>query len=67
MEEKDQEILTIVKGISIMLQLRRQFNKPFCQVTKEDMKLLFNWMNDTGYRVETHEKISIYLHIYNLI
>ena len=56
MEEKEQAMLTIVKGISIMLQLRKQFNKPFCQVTKDDMKLLFKWMNDKGYRVEMHEK-----------
>ena len=61
MEEKDQAILTIVKGISIMLQLRKQFNKPFCQVTKDDMKLLFKWMNNKGYRVETHEKIRAVL------
>jgi hypothetical protein len=61
MEKKDQAILTIVKGISIMLQLRKQFNKSFCQVTKEDMKLLFKWMNDKGYSVETHEKIRAVL------
>jgi site-specific recombinase XerD len=61
MEEKDQAILTIVKGISVMNQLRKQFNKPFCQVTKEDMKLLFKWMNYKGYSVETHEKFRAVL------
>ena len=61
MEEKDQAILTIIKGISIMLQLRKQFNKPFCQVTKDDMKLLFKWMDEKGYKVETHEKFRAVL------
>ena len=44
-----------------MLQLRKQFNKPFCQVTKDDMKLLFKWMDEKGYKVETHEKFRAVL------
>ena len=61
MQEKDQAILTIIKGISVMLQLRKQFNKPFSKVGKDDIKLLFKWMDEKGYAVETHEKFRAVL------
>jgi len=61
MQEKDQAILTIIKGISVMLQLKKQFNKPFFQIKKEDIKLLFKWMDEKCYKVETHEKIRAVL------
>jgi site-specific recombinase XerD len=61
MQEKDQSILTIIKGISVILQLRKQLKKPFSQVTKEDITLLFKWMDEKGYKVETHEKFRAVL------
>ena len=61
MQEKDQSILTIIKGIAVILQIRKQFGKPFSQITKEDMKLLFKWMDEKKYMVETHEKFRAIL------
>jgi len=58
MQEKDQSILTIIKGIAVILQIRKQFEKPFSQITKGDMKLLFKWMDEKKYMIETHEKLS---------
>ena len=61
MQEKDQAILTIIKGISVMLQLKKQFYKPFSHVDIVDIKLLFKWMDEKGYAVETHEKFRAVL------
>ncbi|HLN34061.1 MAG TPA: site-specific integrase [Nitrososphaeraceae archaeon] len=61
MQEKDQSILTIIRCISVILQLRKQFGKPFSQITKEDIKLLFKWMDEKGYMLETHQKFRAIL------
>jgi site-specific recombinase XerD len=56
MQEKDQSILTIIRCITAILQLRKQLQKPYSMVSKDDIKLLFKWMNSKQYKVETHEK-----------
>ena len=56
MQEKDQSILTIIRCITAILQLRKQLEKPYSKVTKDDIKLLFRWMDSKQYKVETHEK-----------
>jgi integrase/recombinase XerD len=61
LQEKDKSILWIVRCITALLQLRRQLNKPFSEVTKDDIKKLFDWMNDKGYKASTHEKYRVIL------
>jgi len=61
MQEKEQSSLTVIKGIGVMLQLRKQVEKPFSQITKEDIKLLFKWMDEKSYMVETHQKFRAIL------
>jgi site-specific recombinase XerD len=61
MQEKDQSILTIIRCITAILQLRRQLQKPYSMVTKDDIKLLFKWMDNKHYKVETHEKFRAIL------
>ena len=56
MQEKDQSILTIIRCITAILQLRKQFVKPYSIITKDDIKLVFRWMDNKKYKVETHEK-----------
>jgi integrase/recombinase XerD len=56
MQEKDQSILTITRCISIIIQVRKQIDKPLSKVTKEDIKVIFQWMDNKRYRVETVEK-----------
>jgi site-specific recombinase XerD len=56
MQEKDQSILTIIRCITAILQLRKQLEKPYSMVTKDDIKLIFRWMDSKQYKVETHEK-----------
>ena len=56
MQEKDQSILTIIRCITAILQLRKQLQKSYYMVTKDDIKLLFKWMDNKQYKVETHEK-----------
>ena len=56
MQEKDQSILTIIRCITAILQLRKQLETPYSKVTKDDIKLLFKWMDSKQYKVETHEK-----------
>jgi integrase/recombinase XerD len=56
MQEKDQSILTITRCISIVIQIKKQIDKPLSKVTKEDIKTIFQWMNTKRYKVETFEK-----------
>jgi hypothetical protein len=51
MQEKDQSILTITRCISIIVQVRKQIDKPLSDVTKEDIKAIFQWMDNKRYRV----------------
>lgn len=41
MQKKDQSILTIIRCISAILQLRKQLEKPYSKGTKDNIKLLF--------------------------
>jgi integrase/recombinase XerD len=56
MQEKDQSILTITRCISIVIQIRKQIDKPLSKATKEDIKAIFRWMDNNRYKVETIEK-----------
>jgi site-specific recombinase XerD len=56
MQEKDQSILTITRCISIVIQIRKQIDKPLSKFTKEDIKTIFQWMDIKKYKVETVEK-----------
>jgi site-specific recombinase XerD len=56
MQEKDQSILTITRCISIIIQIRKQIDKPLSKVIKDDIKAIFQWMNVKKYKVETVEK-----------
>ena len=56
MQEKDQSILTITRCISIVIQIRKQIDKPLSKFTKEDIKTIFQWMDNKKYKVETIEK-----------
>jgi len=61
MQEKDQSILTIIRCITAILQIRKEFEKTYSEVTKEDIKLLFRWMDSKQYKVETHGKFRAVL------
>ncbi|MDW3612673.1 MAG: hypothetical protein QOK90_11130 [Nitrososphaeraceae archaeon] len=41
MQEKDQSILTIIRCISIVIQIRKQIDKPLSDVPKDDIKAIF--------------------------
>ena len=56
MQEKDQSILTITRCISIVIQIKKQIDKPLSKFTKEDIKAIFQWMDNKKYKVETIEK-----------
>ena len=56
MQEKDQSILTITRCISIVIQIRKQIDKPLSKFMKEDIKAIFQWMDNKKYKVETIEK-----------
>ena len=55
MQEKE-SILTITRCISIVIQIRKQIDKPLSDVTKDDIKGIFQWMDNKKYKVETVEK-----------
>ena len=62
MQEKDQSILTIIRCISIVIQIRKQIDKPLSKFTKEDIKTIFQWMNIKKYKVETVEMSQYAMH-----
>jgi hypothetical protein len=49
MQEKDQSILTIIRCISIVIQIRKQIDKPLSKATKEDIKAIFRWMEPSSF------------------
>ena len=51
MQEKDQCILTITRCISIIIQIRKQIDKPLSKVTKDDIKGIFQWMEEGGIKI----------------
>ncbi|MDR4512395.1 MAG: hypothetical protein MRJ93_11910 [Nitrososphaeraceae archaeon] len=59
LQEKDKSILWIVRCITALLQ-RRDLGKSFSKVTKNDIKKLFEWMNEKEYKALTHEKYRVY-------
>lgn len=42
MQEKDQSILTIIRNIGIIIQIRKQIDKPLSKVIKNDIKKIFS-------------------------
>ena len=64
LQEKDKSILWIIRCITALLQLKKEIKKPFSQVTKEDIKKLFEWMKDKEYKASTHEKYRVILKIF---
>ena len=45
--------------------IKKGIRKTFSKVTKNDIKLLFEWMDSKQYKVETHEKYRAVLKKYN--
>ena len=64
LQEKDKSILWIVRCITALLQLKKEIRKPFSQVTKDDIKKLFEWMNNKEYKASTHEKFRVILKVF---
>ena len=64
LQDKDKSILWIIRCITALLQIKKEINKPFSQVTKEDIKKLFEWMNDKEYKASTHEKFRVILKVF---
>ena len=64
MQEKDNSILWIVRCITALLYIRRQIDKPFVDWKKDDIKILFAWMDTKNYKASTHEKFSKILKIF---
>src|ERR671913_178898 len=44
--------------------IKKRDKETFSQVTKEDIKKLFEWMNDKEYKASTHEKFRVILKIF---
>ena len=64
LQEKDKSILWIIRCITALLQLRKELGKSFSQITKEDVKKLFDWMKKKEYKASTHEKYRVILKIF---
>ena len=59
MQEKDQSILTITRCISIVIQIRKQIDKPLSKFTKEDIKTIFQWMDIKKSKIEQLKSIEL--------
>ena len=58
MQEKDQSILTITRCISIIIQIRKEIDKDLSKFTKEDFKIIFQWMDKNRYKVKQLKSIE---------
>jgi hypothetical protein len=56
MQDKERDILWIVRCITALIILRIHLGKPLRNATKEDMRLLLKWMEQKGYKASTNEK-----------
>jgi hypothetical protein len=59
MQEKDQSILTITRCISIVIQIRKQIDKPLSKFIKEDIKTIFQWMDIKKSKIEQLKSIEL--------
>ena len=54
MQDKERSKLWIIRCITALLSLRKQLNKPFKDVTKEDIRSILKWMEVKGYKASTN-------------
>jgi hypothetical protein len=64
MLDKERSVLWIIRCITALLLIRRQFGKCFRDPSKEDIRSLFRWMDDKNYKGSTHEKFRAVLKFY---
>ena len=64
MQEKDKSTLWIIRCITALLQIKKELQKPFSNVLKEDIKLLFEWMKKKEYKASTHTKYRVILKMF---
>ena len=61
---KDKSILWIIRCINVLLQIRKQLDKPFVECKKDDIKSIFTWMDTKKYKASTPEKFRKILKIF---
>jgi len=64
MQDKESSILWIIRCITALLLMRKQLGKNFRDAGKDDIRLLFKWMDDNNYKASTHEKFRRILKFY---
>jgi integrase/recombinase XerD len=56
MQDRERSALWIIRCITILLIVRRQLQKPFREVSIEDIRSLLHWIDNKGYKASSNEK-----------
>src|SRR5215218_9196012 len=64
MQDRERAILWIIRCITAILLIRKQLGKPFRDATKDDIKSIFKWMENKGYKASTNEKFRQVLKLF---
>jgi hypothetical protein len=64
MQNEERAILWIVRCIMALITIRKHLEKPFRNVTKDDMRSILKWMEQKGYKASTNEKFRQVLKLF---
>jgi site-specific recombinase XerD len=64
MQDTEKSILWMVRCITALITIRKHFEKPFRNATKDDMRSILKWMEQKGYKASTNEKFRQVLKLF---
>jgi integrase/recombinase XerD len=64
MQDRERAILWITRCITAILLIRKQLDKPFRNTTRDDIRSIFKWMEQKGYKASTNEKFRQVLKLF---
>jgi integrase len=64
MQDIERAILWITRCITAILLIRKQLDKPFRNTTRDDIRSIFKWMEQKGYKASTNEKFRQVLKLF---
>jgi site-specific recombinase XerD len=56
MQDRERSALWIIRCITILITVRKQLQKPFREVSIQDMRSLLHWIDNKGYKASSNEK-----------
>ena len=54
--DSERQAMIVIRCITILLTVRKQLQKPFREVSIEDIRSLIHWIDNKGYKASSNEK-----------